>query len=149
MRNKSEKIMIILLILGIIISIYLTYLHYVPEKLNSSFCNPTDYLSCSTVNKSSYSTLFGIPVALIGIIGMLTILGLLLIRPKNYGLYIFVLITGALLFMIYLTSAELFIIKAICIFCITVALIVLTLFIISIKEYGNKFIKFIKEIQIE
>ena len=63
-----SKSVAVLCVLGIVFSSYLLYLHYTPEELDSSFCNISNFLSCSTVNTSSYATFLGIPVALIGLV---------------------------------------------------------------------------------
>ncbi|MBS3168454.1 vitamin K epoxide reductase family protein [Candidatus Woesearchaeota archaeon] len=124
-------------------SSYLTYLNFQPEILDSSFCNINDYLSCSSVNKSSFSKLFGIPVALLGVLGyiLLTIFSFEKIKYSNYLLFYSSL--GATLFMIYLTIAELFIIKAVCINCIFVFIVTILIFILAAKKFGKESIKLI------
>jgi uncharacterized membrane protein len=68
--KKGLKLIKLFLILSILLSIYLTYQHY---KEGSSFCDLSEGLSCGVVNKSEWSELFGIPVA---ILGLLTFLGI-------------------------------------------------------------------------
>ncbi len=146
---KKETLIKMLLIIGIAISAYLVYLHYAPEVLNSSFCNLNDYLSCSTVNKSAYATFLGIPVSIIGVLGLTIMLLITIFKIKHYQVYVLLMNFLALLFMLYLTIAEVFLIKAICILCITVAAIVLILFGVSLIEYWRYTLSFIKEIKIE
>ncbi len=140
---------LMLCVLGIILSSYLTYLHYVPEELDASFCNISDYLSCATVNKSRFATLFGIPVALLGIIGFV-IMGVLAIN-KRYpsGTALFFLSLSSLIFMLYLTGAEIFIIGAVCVLCVMVAAITLFIFLLSWENYGRQAMDFLRSIRIE
>ena len=66
--------MIAITALGLCVASYLTYVHYSgAAPICSSKGNP-----CSQVQKSQYSELAGVPVALIGLIGYILILGSLL-----------------------------------------------------------------------
>lgn len=58
---------VILAALGVGVSAYALWQHYAP--LGSAFCNLGETFSCDLVNKSAFSEVFGIPVALIGILG--------------------------------------------------------------------------------
>jgi len=144
-----KKAIGILSIIGIAISAYLTYLHYVPEKLNASFCNISDYLSCSTVNTSSYATFLGIPVAIIGMLGFLLLFLLSFEKIPHAQVALFYSSAIGLVFMLYLFVAELFIIKAICIFCIVVLLMIIAIFVLTAKSAGKESIAFLKSIRFE
>jgi uncharacterized membrane protein len=76
MSGRALRItMIVLTVLGLGIAGYTTYLHYSgATPLCSIKGNP-----CSQVQKSVYSELAGVPVALIGLIGYIVILGSLLV----------------------------------------------------------------------
>jgi uncharacterized membrane protein len=63
-RKTLSKLIILLGILGILFSILTIFNHYTVE--DSSFCL-TDNSTCDVVNKSIYSTLFGIPLGFFGI----------------------------------------------------------------------------------
>lgn len=62
--------------LGVAVSAYGLWQHYAP--LGASFCNVSETFSCDIVNKSAYSEIGGIPVALVGIMGY-AVLGLVAI----------------------------------------------------------------------
>lgn len=62
---NRNKILIILLALGIAVSAYLTYVHYAPGAL---FCPETGIINCVAVVTSSYSVIFGIPLALYSLV---------------------------------------------------------------------------------
>jgi uncharacterized membrane protein len=73
------------------------------------------------VNRSSYSTVAGVPVALIGMLGYLLILCLATIyRDKaETPIILFVASIGGLAFALYLTYIEKFVLAAWCILCLT------------------------------
>ena len=146
---NTTKTISILSIIGILISAYLTYLHYVPEKLSASFCNLSNYLSCATVNQSSYAVFLGIPVALIGVAGFLLLLYLSFSSFRYANIILFYSSAIGTIFMLYLLIAELFIIKALCIFCIAVLLIIGAIFLIALKAYGKESLQFVKEVRFE
>ncbi len=87
-------------------------------------CGPVK--GCDTVALSSYSELFGVPVAFLGVGSSVVLVALCLAwwrtddrraRLALYGLGLF-----GILFAGYLTYLELFVIHAVCIWCVTYAL---------------------------
>ena len=79
--KKGLKLVIIFSILAVIIFSYLINVHYKEEK--ESFCDISTGISCDIVNKSVYSEIFGIPVALFGALTFLLIGVLSFIALKN------------------------------------------------------------------
>ena len=117
----------ILAVLGLAVSVYLTY---VEATSASAVCGPVG--DCNAVQTSSYARLFGlIPIGLIGTLGYVAILiAWIWQRLSANGLVDFVPI-GILgmaafgtLFSVYLTYLEIFVIKAVCIWCLSSALII-------------------------
>ena len=92
--------MIVLTAIGLGLAGYLTYVHYSGTTPPCSIKgNP-----CSQVQKSRYSELIGIPVALIGLIGYILILGSLLVREGEMSRFVTVGLTvGGFGFSAYLT----------------------------------------------
>lgn len=90
---------------------------------------------CEIVNTSPYSELAGIPVAAIGMLGYLAILivALAAIQPRRLAdrrpdLLLALLSGVGVAFSLYLTYVELFILRAVCQWClVSLALIVATL----------------------
>jgi len=96
---------------------------------------------CETVQLSPQSRFLGIEVAAIGILGYAVILGVALVAlsprfsANAWPLLALVLLTGgAVVFTVYLKYLELFVIKAICRWCVVSAVIITTLFILAIVE---------------
>ena len=132
MGNRSvmpRRIMMILAILGIAVASYLTWTGYT----NSEIYCVGGSTGCDTVQASRYSKMAGIPVALIGVIGYVGVLAVLVLEEKNGPLsdsgplltFGFTLI-GAL-YSAYLTYLELFVILAICQYCVASAINMLLL----------------------
>jgi len=65
-------VMAILAILGIVVSSASLTQHY--RKSKTSFCDFGESFNCDIVNRSEYSTIAGVPVALIGILGYAALL---------------------------------------------------------------------------
>jgi uncharacterized membrane protein len=112
--------LIVLAVLGLGWASYLTYVHYSgAAPLCSIKGNP-----CSQVQKSQYSELAGVPVALIGAIGYLVILGALLSGEDERSRFVTMGLTlGGFGFSAYLTYREVFTLHKICEDCVASAVI--------------------------
>lgn len=121
---------------GIFISIYLTlYKLGVIGELSCSIG------SCETVNTSRWSVFLGLPVAAWGLLFYLDVFGVALLgtmpRWENEPIISIILVAEAavgVLFSAWLTYLELAVIGAICIWCVTSAVIVLVIFLVSIAD---------------
>ena len=102
-----------LALLGLAISIYLTWVHYAGIE---PVC--TGISDCERVQSSDYAELAGVPVAVIGIAGYAAILASLWMRVEVTALLSYL----AVAFSGYLTWAELFRIDAICQWCVASAI---------------------------
>ena len=129
-----RNIAIALSFIGVIDSAYLTWIKLSHQE---SRCI-VGLGDCFSVNTSRFSSISGVPVALIGLIGYLLILVLLLIETRNeewrsnISLAVFGLTFFGTLFSAYLTYLEIAVIRAICPYCVVSASIMLILFVISI-----------------
>lgn len=86
---------------------------------------------CETVAKSQYSHLAGVNVAVFGIVGYVLLLGAALLAgdiARIGGLAVSLVGFG---FSVYLTYLELFVINAICQWCVASAVLMTMLFILS------------------
>jgi uncharacterized membrane protein len=122
-----------LAVLGLAVAIYLTYIETTPDA--TAICGPVG--NCNAVQKSPYAMLFGVlPVAVLGALGYLFILltwGLAhwKARPEwaRWGYpALFAAAFFGELFTIYLTYLEPFVIRAVCIWCLTSAVIMTLIF---------------------
>jgi uncharacterized membrane protein len=126
-----SRTMIGLTLLGLGVATYLTIAHY---SGGTTIC-PL-HGGCETVQHSKYSQLDGIPVALIGLIGYILILGVLLVPASETTRLILVVLTvGGFGFSAYLTGRELFSIHAICPWCVSSAIIMTILACLSVWRF--------------
>ncbi len=117
---------LVLSLIGIGIAGYLTYVHY--EKLKI-LCLAGG--GCETVQSSSYAKLDGVPVAVLGLVGYIGILGSLAIRTELGRLAGFAIALIGFGFSMYLTYRELFTINAICQWCVSSAVLMTVLAILT------------------
>jgi uncharacterized membrane protein len=119
--------MIVLAVVGLGVAGYLTYVHYAglhPVCVSSG--------GCETVQSSHYAKLAGIPVPVLGLLGYAGILGSLLIRGDTGRMATAGLAIVGFGFSLYLTYLELFVIKAICQWCVGSAVIMTALAILAV-----------------
>jgi len=123
--------MLALVVLGLGVATYLTYVHYAGIK---PAC--TAGQSCVKVQTSQWSKLDGVPVALIGLIGYVVILATLLARDREEArLATLGLTLIGFGFSAYLTYRELFSIHAMCEWCASSAVIMTVLLCCAIARY--------------
>jgi uncharacterized membrane protein len=123
--------MLVLAIVGLGVASYLTYVHYSGTK---PACTAGD--SCLKVQTSEWSKAFGVPVALIGLIGYVAIVLSLLAPDREQTRIVTLLMTLAgVAFSGYLTYRELFTIHAICEWCASSAVIMAILFVGAATRY--------------
>jgi vitamin-K-epoxide reductase (warfarin-sensitive) len=104
---------------GVAISSVSLYHHF--SKSKTSFCDINESFNCDLVNRSVYSTVLGVPVALIGIMGYLLILTLATIYREKAETPLVLLVVSAagLGFALYLTYIEGRVLSVWCILCLT------------------------------
>jgi len=135
MEKRLSQLAIILTIIGLLVSIYMTIYKITS---NDNMCIGSG--DCKTVNASRYAEVYGIPVAVLGVAGYSAILAVLLLgnRPgflqQNGTLLLFGLSLTGFLFTLYLIFVEVALIKAYCPFCITSQTAMTLIFIISVIQ---------------
>lgn len=114
----------VILVLSFIGFIDATYL-----AIKKFFASPLPcyiFQGCDVVNTSSYSNIFGIPNSLLGAIFYLAvfILTVRFLETKNFAYFkaIFYLSILGFLMALYLTVLQVFVIKALCIYCLISAI---------------------------
>lgn len=113
--------------LGTAVAGYLTWVHYAGLQ---PFCAGGSH-GCERVQASSYAALAGVPVAVLGLGSYLIILGSLRVPGERARLIAacVALIGGG--FSAYLTYLELFVIHAICQWCVASAILMVSLAVLS------------------
>jgi uncharacterized membrane protein len=135
MTSSARRLLLIIAVLaviGIVVSSMSLAHHYGTSK--SSFCDLSETVNCDIVNRSEYSTLLGVPVALIGILGYLALL-ILATFYRQHGSTPRLLFWGAIAglgFALYLTYIEGFVLSTWCILCLSS---LCTIFVITILAF--------------
>ena len=95
------------------IAAYLTWVHYDEGAL---VCVSGG--GCETVQQSSYAEIAGLPVALLGLVTYVTVLGLIVWDTPYARLGAASLAFVGLAFSVYLLVLQLFVIDAVCVWCL-------------------------------
>lgn len=120
-----------LAVLGVAIAGYLTYVHYAGID---PVC--TGGGGCEKVQASEWAELAGVPVALLGLLGYLAILGTLIAWKGETGrLVVLVAAWLGLAFSAYLQYRSFFTVEAKCIWCIGSALTMLALTVVTTARF--------------
>lgn len=121
---------IALALIGLGLSGYLTYTHFNEAALVCSIGG------CETVQSSSYSTIGPVPIALLGM-GMFSALIVLaglrlrrspLISDERASLIAWAMLLAGILYYAYLTYVELFVLNAICQWCVASSIAAIAIF---------------------
>src|SRR5262245_20858249 len=113
MENRLKQVTVVFTVIGLLVSIYMTIFKLTN---NESMCIGSH--GCSIVNGSKYSGINGIPVAVIGALGYLSILALLYLENKpgffqeNGSMLLFGVTLVGFLFTLWLIYLEVALIKA-------------------------------------
>jgi uncharacterized membrane protein len=135
--NKTTPVLfwgtMILAILGAVDAIYL-YIYKLTGNPHMCLGNG----GCHNVNFSPYSEINGIPVSMCGLAAYLAIICILFLEARlklakeNGPLAIFGISLGGVAFSAYLTYLEIYVINAICPFCVASAIIITLIFVLAI-----------------
>lgn len=119
LRKRLMSVIALLAICGIAVSSISLQHHY--ETSKTAYCDIGETFNCDIVNRSPYSSILGIPVALIGMLGYGALAGLVTMyraRRETPAL----LFGGAALglaFALYLTYIEARVLGVYCILCLS------------------------------
>jgi uncharacterized membrane protein len=121
-----------------------SYLAYVEISRVEAVCGPIG--ECNIVQSSPYAQLFGIPIAVFGVLFYLTVGFIWVIQPrfagKMKGLFHVGLISLTIFgtcFSIYLTCLELFVIRAICAWCLSSAVLTTVLLLATVFHQPGRY----------
>ena len=129
MRRRVAA-MAALALAGLGVATYLTVVHYSGGEPVCAVGH-----GCVTVQESEYAELAGVPVALIGLIGYVAILASLALRGDTGRLVRVAMTAGGFAFSVYLTYLELFVIDAICPWCVGSAVIMAALLVLAAYDF--------------
>jgi uncharacterized membrane protein/protein-disulfide isomerase len=140
MKPIERGLSLVLVLIGLAASTASAYVHHrlIVDPTYSSFCDVSSTVSCTQAYTSAYGSFHGVPVAIFGIIFFVAML--LLVGAAQVGSeevresvpgYLFVSSTIGLSVVFYLGYAAFFILKAVCILCVTTYVSIIGLFILT------------------
>jgi hypothetical protein len=116
------------------------YLAYVETQAVTAICGPIG--NCNAVQTSEYAYLFGIPIGVLGVIGYLAILATWLWgqwqNDRRVPLILLAMTGFGVLFSIYLTYLEPFVIGAVCAWCLSSAVIMTLLMLLVLSPAAQE-----------
>lgn len=130
--------MAVLAVCGIILSSVSLQHHFATSK--TSYCEIGEAFNCDIVNRSEYSSILGMPVALIGMLGYGVLVGLVtLYRERRETPALLLGGTAAgLAFALYLTYIEARVLGVWCILCLSSLGLIATTTILSLAIWWNE-----------
>lgn len=137
--NKLAVALAGLAVIAIIDAAYLLFLHY--SSSSSAFCDISPSLSCGIVNKSAYSEIFGIPLALLGILTFLAIFALSISiargrvpsrSAKGRARAILLILALSAIFSLYLIYVQAVLLLSFCTLCLFLDALIFASLIIAI-----------------
>lgn len=126
---------LVLSLIGLALSAYLTFEHF--SAARTLACPDTGAVNCVKVTTSAYAKLFGVPVALLGLLFFSAVTALCLPPAwRSAGPWIgwlrLAAVTSGVAFVLYLVWAEMFRVDAICLWCTVVHVTAVALFAVVV-----------------
>jgi len=131
---------VVLSVLGILVAGYMTWAELTN---NETVCVETGNIDCAAVQDSAYAKTLGVPVALLGLLGYIAILGVLMLEDQleiaaAYGR---TLVVGfalfGVIFQTYLTYVEAAVLEKWCQWCVASYIIITALLIIGVFRWRS------------
>ncbi len=152
----SRKALLIALLLilaaGVVVAADLSYIHFkiqAADSSYSSFCNISTEVNCDAVSASPWSTLFGIPIAILGVLTYLFSMALAfaVLTGKPWKIpgapvYLTTIGAGSTAYSIYLAWLCFAEIGSWCILCMALYFVNVAFFILALLTKGRPFREF-------
>ncbi len=132
--RKLNTAIALLALAGVAVSSVSLYHHF--SKSKTSFCDIGQSFNCDLVNRSQYSVVRGVPVALVGILGYLLVLSLATVYREKAETP-FMLAAAALAgmaFALYLTYIEGLVLHAWCVVCLSSLGLISAIAVLSVYQ---------------
>jgi uncharacterized membrane protein len=125
------QLIAILALAGMVVSSVSLHHHYGTSQTN--YCDFGASFNCDIVNRSVYSTVFGIPDALIGLLGysLLLVLATFYRTKAETPFMLLIASTAGLGFALYLTYIEKFVLATWCVLCLSSLMLIILITVLS------------------
>jgi len=140
MSSLRQKLLVAFSIIGLAASSMSAYVHYrlLTDPSYTSFCDVNTSVNCTQAYLSRFGSLWGVPVALWGVLFFVVVLLLAIAGGRARSAsreaipgYIFSMSTIGLAIVLYLAWASFFQLHTVCLFCATTYIAVIAIFILS------------------
>ncbi len=140
MSSQKRTIILVFAVLGLCASLVSSYVHYrlLTDVTYTSFCDVNTSVSCTQAYLSRYGSLWGVPVALGGVLFFALVLLIAGVAGRagspareTAPAYTFALSTVGLAMVLYLGWASYFVLKIFCILCAITYVSVIAIFIVA------------------
>ncbi|SDN66918.1 vitamin K epoxide reductase family protein [Allokutzneria albata] len=126
---------LVLSVLGLAVSAYMTLSHYTDQKV--LVCSTNAVIDCARVTSSPQSVVFGIPVAVLGVaffvaMCVLNLPALWRSPDQRVRLARFAGVGVGIVFVAYLVAVELLVLHVICEWCTVVHILTIALFVVTV-----------------
>jgi uncharacterized membrane protein len=127
----------VLAICGVAVSSVSLQHHYATSK--TAYCDIGETFNCDVVNRSEYSSIFGVPVALLGMLGYAALAGLATVYRERRETPVMLLSAAAagLAFALYLTYIEARVLGVWCILCLSSLALIATTATLAVVIWWN------------
>jgi uncharacterized membrane protein len=132
-ERSTRVLLAVLAVVGLLMSAYLTWIHL---RGVAPICLAGGG-GCETVQASRYAETMGIPVAALGLAGYAGLLLSALLRGEVGALLGLFVALVSVLFSAYLTWLEIFVIDAICQWCVTSAVLITISLLLAVVRVGH------------
>ncbi|MGA7634249.1 MAG: vitamin K epoxide reductase family protein [Terriglobales bacterium] len=131
LTQRLMSVVAILAVCGIVVSSTSLQHHYATSK--TPYCDIGETFNCDIVNRSEYSAILGIPVALVGMIGYAALAGLATVyrERRETPAVLFAGAAAGLAFALYLTYIEGHVLGVWCILCLSSLALIATATVLS------------------
>jgi uncharacterized membrane protein len=129
-----RRVSLVLALAGLAVAVYMTVIYY--QDTEVFLC--AEGGGCDTVKNSPFSHIGPVPVAALGVAGFLAILAMLASEELSGPLaaqgplMVFGMSLFGVIYVAYLTYLEIFVIHALCPYCVAAAVIMLAIFVIAV-----------------
>ena len=131
LTQRLMSVVAILAVCGIAVSSVSLQHHYATSK--TAYCDIGETFNCDIVNRSEYSSVFGVPVALIGMLGYAVLAGLATVyrERSQTPAIVFGAAVAGLAFAMCLTYIEARVLGVWCILCLSSLALIATTTILA------------------
>lgn len=139
MTRTQRLLFWVFTVLGLGASATAAWVHHqlLTQPSFTSFCDINETVNCANAYLSAYGSMFGVPVAVLGTLWFLFVAALLLSARPGSALevsvpgYVLALSTVGLGVILYLAYGAFFVLKTVCLLCLTTYVAVIGLFLVA------------------